>query len=105
MSIEELKLMLSDVFELDMWFPEYSIRNPEFEKSSYSVWALKELTEYVSQKVYPRKEVAVDEIIVITNEFRNKMRRYAQIRQDNNFMFVVAQDILSDVLDVLRATK
>lgn len=98
-------VMLSDVFELDMWFPEYSIRNPEFEKSSYSVWALKELTEYVSQKVYPRKEVAVDEIIVLTNEFRNKMRRYAQIRQDNNFMFVVAQDILSDVLDVLRATK
>ena len=105
MSIEELKLMLSDVFELDMWFPEYSIRNREFEKSSYSVWALKELTEYVSQKVYPRKEVAVDEIIVLTNEFRNKMRRYAQIRQDNNFMFVVAQDILSDVLDVLRATN
>ena len=56
-------------------------------------------------KVYPRKEVAVDEITVLTNEFRNKMRRYAQIRQDNNFMFVVAQDILSDVLDVLRATK
>lgn len=105
MSIEELKLMLSDVFELDMWFPEYSIRNQKFERSSYSVWALQELTEYVSQKIYPRKEAAVDEIIVFTNEFRNKMRRYAQIRQDNNFMFVVAQDILSDVLDVLRATK
>ena len=105
MSIEELKLMLSDAFELDMWFPDYSIRNREFEKSSYSVWALQELTEYVSQKICPRKEAAVDEIIVFTNEFRNKMRRYAQIRQDNNFMFVVAQDILSDVLDVLRATK
>ena len=47
MSIEELKLMLSDVFELDMWFPEYSIRNQEFERSSYSVWALQELTEYI----------------------------------------------------------
>lgn len=56
-------------------------------------------------KSLSKKEVAVDEIIVLTNEFRNKMRRYAQIRQDNNFMFVVAQDILSDVLDVLRATK
>ena len=98
MSIEELKLMLSDVFELDMWFPEYSIRNREFEKSSYSVWTLQEL-------IYPRKEAAVDEIIVLTNEFRNKMRQYAQIRPDNNLMFVVAQDILSDVLDVLRATK
>ena len=105
MSIEELKLMLSDVFELDMWFPDYSIRNREFEKSSYSVWTLQELTEYVSQKICPRKEAAVDEIIVLTNEFRNKMRQYAQIGSDNNFMFVVAQDILSDVLDVLRATK
>ena len=105
MSIEELKLMLSDVFELDMWFPDYSIRNQEFEKASYSVWALRELTEYVTQKIYPRKEAAVDEIIVLTNEFRNKMRRYAQIRPDNNLMFTVAQDILSDVLEVLRAAK
>lgn len=105
MSIEALKLMLSDVFELDMWFPDYSIRNREFEKSSYSVWALRELTEYVTQKIYPRKEATVDEIIVLTNEFRNKMRRYAQIRPDNNLMFTVARDILSDVLEVLRAAK
>lgn len=105
MSIEELKLMLSDVFELDMWFPDYSIRNQEFEKASYSVWALQELTEYVTQKIYPRKEAAVAEIIVLTNECRNKMRRYAQIRPDNNLMFTVARDILSDVLEVLRAAK
>lgn len=105
MSIEELKLMLSDVFELDMWFPDYSIRNQEFEKASYSVWAVKELVEYITQKIYPRKEAPIDELILLTSAFENKMGRYTKLRPENNLMFTVARDISSNVLDVLRAAK
>ena len=105
MSIEELKLMLSDVFELDMWFPDYSTRNQEFEKASYSIWAVKELAEYITQKIYPRKEAPIDELILFTSAFENKMGRYAQLRPENNLMFTVARDISSNVLEILRATK
>lgn len=105
MSIEELKLMLSDVFELDMWFPGYSIRNQEFEKASYSIWAVKELIEYITQKIYPRKEAPINELILLTSAFESKISQYAQIRPENNLMFMVARDILSNVLEVLRAAK
>ena len=105
MSIEELSLMLYDTFQMDVWFPSYSILNKEFERSSYSVWAIDELVEYVTKRLAPRKESSISDIVQITTEFQKKIIEYSQINPNNNLMFSVAQDILTDVLEILRAME
>lgn len=105
MSIEELSLMLYDTFQMDMWFPSYSALNKEFERSSYSVWAINELVEYVTKRLAPRKEGSISDIVQITTEFQKKMAEYSQINPNNNLMFSVAHDILADVLEILRAME
>lgn len=105
MSIEELSLMLYDTFQMDIWFPSYSVLNKEFEKSSYSVWAIDELVEYVTKRLALRKEGSISDIVQITTEFQKKMAEYSQINPNNNLMFSVAHDILADVLEILRAME
>lgn len=105
MSIEELSLMLYDTFQMDVWFPSWSIQNREFERASYSSWAMEELKSYISEKLYPRKTGSIKEFIRITAEFQRKMAEYSQINPNNNLMFVVADHVLSNVLEVLRAME
>lgn len=105
MSIEELSLVLYDTFQMDVCFPSWSILNREFEKSSYSIWAMEELKTYISEKLYPRQSGTIKEFIQITTEFQKKMTEYSQINQNNNLMFSVADNISSNVLEVLRAME
>lgn len=105
MSIEELSLMIYDTFQMDVHFPSWSVLNQEFERASYSVWAMEELKSYISEKLYPRKEGSIKEFIQITTDFQKKISEYSRINPSNNLMFTVANNISKDILEVLRAME
>ena len=43
MSIDQLDLILCDMYKIDIYMPPYFKRREEFEKASYSIWAIDEL--------------------------------------------------------------
>ena len=115
MTIEDLSLILYDTYQMDVYFPKRSILNREFEESSYSVWIIDELKDYISKSIYPRKSASLDEYIQLTTELQRKMSRYSRIRPNHkmlkqqadssNFIFIVADTVLGDVLDLLNSMK
>lgn len=105
MSIEQLDLLLCDVYQMDTWFPSRFKWKKDFQKASYSIWAIDELKRYIADRLYPRKSGSIVEFIRYTSEFYHMMDEFVAIRPDNNFMFSVARDMTTDVLDLLRAMK
>lgn len=105
MSIEQLDLLLSDTYQMDAWFPAHLKLRKEFEKSSYSVWAIDELKRYIVDRLYPQQSGSVDDFIIFVSGFRQMMNHFSKIRPENNFMFSVAVDVSTDVLDILHAMK
>lgn len=105
MSIEQLELILSDTYQMDAWFPFGWKWKKELEKSSYSVWAIDELKRYIVGRLYPKKFGSVEDLIIFVGDFRRMMNQFSKINPDNNFMFSVAVDISTDVLDLLHAMK
>lgn len=105
MSIEQLDLLLCDTYQMDAWFPFGWKWNKELEKSSYSVWAIDELKRYIVDRLYPQQSGSVDDFIIFVSGFRQMMNRFSKIRPENNFMFSVAVDVSTDVLDILHAMK
>lgn len=103
MSIEQLDLLLCDTYQMDAWFPFGWKWKKELEKSSYSVWAIDELERYIVGRLYPKKSGTVEDFIIFVGDFRRMMDRFSKINPDNNFMFSVAADISTDVLDLLHA--
>lgn len=104
MSIEQLGLMLCDMYVLDVHMPP-SFFKTEFQKASYSMWAVDELKGFIASGLYPRKYGTIDEIINLTCEFIGKMNRYIKINPNNALMFSIARDIATDVQEILRAMK
>lgn len=105
MSIEQLELLLCDVYQMDVWFPSRFKWKKDFQKASYSIWAIDELKRYIAGRLYPRKSGSIVQFIRFTSEFYHLMDEFATVRPDNNLMFSVARDIATDVLDLLRAMK
>ena len=101
----QLDLLLCDTYQMDAWFPFGWKWKKELEKSSYSVWAIDELERYIVGRLYPKKSGTVEDFIIFVGDFRRMMDRFSKINPDNNFMFSVAVDISTDVLDLLHAMK
>ena len=91
MSIEQLDLLLCDTYQMDAWFP--------------FGWAIDELKRYIVGRLYPKKSGSVEDFITFVGDFRRIMNQFSKINPDNNFMFSVAADISTDVLDLLHAMK
>ena len=98
-------LLLCDTYQMDAWFPFGWKWKKELEKSSYSVWAIDELKRYIVGRLYPKKSGSVEDFITFVGDFRRIMNQFSKINPDNNFMFSVAADISTDVLDLLHAMK
>ena len=105
MSIEQLDLLLCDTYQMDAWFPFGWKWKKELEKSSYSVWAIDELKRYIVGRLCPKKSGSIEDFIAFVGDFRRMMNQFSKINPDNNFMFSVAVDISTDVLDLLHAMK
>lgn len=70
MSIEQLRLILCDMYLMDLWYPPlFGKWSDEFKKASYSQWAVDELLDYIAEHIYPRTNGSVKEFCELTHEF------------------------------------
>lgn len=76
MSIEQLELILSDTYQMDISFPAIFGHRKEFMRSSYSIWSVNELMEYVSSELYPKNNASIAEIEEIVRCFKSMMSKY-----------------------------
>ena len=105
MSIEQLELILSDTYQMDVSFPMIFGHRKEFMRSSYSIWSVNELLEYVSSELYPKDNASIAEIEEIVRCFKSMMSKYYHMRQDTQLMFSIAINLAENVLDILRAME
>lgn len=108
MSIEQLELILSDTYQMDVSFPMIFGHRKEFMQSSYSIWSVNELLEYVSSELYPKDNASIaeiEEIEEIVRCFKSMMSKYYHMRQDTQLMFSIAINLADNVLDILRAME
>lgn len=105
MSIEQLELILSDTYQMDVSFPTIFGHRKEFMQSSYFIWSVNELLEYVSSELYPKDNASIAEIEEIVRCFKSMMSKYYHMRQDTQLMFSIAINLADNVLDILRAME
>lgn len=57
MSIDQLDLILYDMYRMDAWLPPlFGKWTEDYKKASYSQWAVDELRDFIAERIYPRKE-------------------------------------------------
>lgn len=83
-----------DLFEPDRNWPKY-----EFRKRSYARWAASEILKCIqtNQNIPPMK---------VVEDFVQKTDEYSGIDHDDrndSFIFYIAHDVATDILDILRA--
>ena len=77
----------------------------EFEKASYSIWAIDELKSYIADRLYPRRSGSINEFIKYTNDFIELVSRYSKITPASQLMFSAARNVATNVNDLFRAMK
>lgn len=106
MSIEQLKLILCDMYQMDLWYPPlFGKWSDDFKKASYSQWAVDELVDYIAEHIYPRTNGTVDEFYSLTAEFMRMVSDFSHVNPNTHQMFSVAWKISFDILDLLQAMK
>lgn len=106
MSIDQLELILYDMYHMDAWMPPLFRKwTDEFKKASYSQWAVDELKDFIAEQIYPLTYGSVEEFCELTQEFMMKMARYARVNPQTSQIFQCASSMAADILDLLRAMK
>ena len=55
LSLDELELILFDMYEMDEWLPNPVFDKNGFAKTSNTLWAIGEFRNYVANHIYPPK--------------------------------------------------
>lgn len=106
MTIDELALLLYDVYQMDIWTPPPMFKwKEDFKEASYSDWAVEEFKRYAAKQLYPRTGGTVEEFIEIAREFRDKMIFFSDLNSTNRKLFSIALGMAENILDLLRAMK
>lgn len=103
MSLDQFEMILYDMYQADIWLPPYQGKwRKEFKKTSYSSWAINELQVYITNKIKPRTEVSIDELIDLTYSFSERMYRFSKVNPNTKFIFQTAIQMIDNVLDLLQ---
>ncbi len=106
MSIDQLDLILYDMYRMDAWMPPlFGKWTDEFKKASYSQWAVDELRDFIAESIYPRTSGSIDEFCKLTLEFMTKMSRYSKVNPKTHQIFQSASNMAADILDLLHAME
>lgn len=106
MSIEQLKLILCDMYQMDLWYPPlFGKWSDEFKKASYSQWAVDELVDYIAEHIYPRTYGSIDEFYELTHKFIMKTAHYSRVNPKTSQIFQCASAMAADILDLLHAMQ
>lgn len=106
MSIEELELILYDMYQMDTCMPPlFGMWKGEFKNISYSVWAVDEVKNYIIEQIHPHTYGTVDEFCEITRKFIAKTTRYSKMNSENQQIIQAARDMAINILELLEAMK
>lgn len=106
MDLSQFVNVLYDTFMLDSWTPPiFKMYEKEFKRCSYERFAVDELIQYTKEELYPRLSATVEDYIEITADFKSIMSKFAKVNPRNNYMFKVAYETMTDILDLLHAMK
>lgn len=106
MSIDQFELIIYDTFQMDACMPPlFNKWEEEFKKASYSQWAIGEIINYITKRLYPRTSGTVDEFYIFTQDFMKKMSWYSEVNPKTSKIFRIACDMSADILDLLQAMK
>lgn len=106
MSIDQLELILYDMYRMDAWMPPlFGKWTEDFKRESYSQWAVGELKDYIEEQLYPRTSGSVDEFCDLTGAFMSKMLKYSKVNPETSKIFQAAYNMVADILDLLRAMR
>lgn len=106
MSIDQLDLILYDMYRMDVWMPPlFGKWTDEFKKASYLQWAVDELRDFIAEQIYPRREGSIEEFCKLAHEFMMKTDKYARVDPNTSQIFQSASKIAADILDILQAMK
>lgn len=83
-----------DLFEPGRNWPKY-----EFRKRSYGRWAAEEILKSIQRHRNISPMEVVEEFVLRTNEFSG----IEHDERNDSFIFSVAHDVATDILDILRA--
>ena len=106
MSIEQLDLILYDMYRMDAWLPPlFGKWAEDYKKASYSQWAVDELRDFIAEQIYPRREGSVEEFCKLTREFMMKTAKYSRVNPKTSLIFREASEMAANILDLLNAMK
>lgn len=106
MSIEQFDLILCDLYRVDKWLPPlFGKWIDEYKETSYSLWAIDELRDFIVKRLFPRTEGSIEEFSNLTYEFMTKMSKYSKVNPKTNLMFQTAKQMASNVLELLQAME
>ena len=92
--ISAIEDYMFDLFEPGRNWPKY-----EFNKRSYERWAAKEILKRIQQHPEIPAINLVEEYVLMTDEFSG----IEHDGRNDSFIFSVAHDVATDILDILRA--
>ena len=92
--ISAIEDYMFDLFEPGRNWPKY-----EFNKRSYERWAAKEILKRIQQHPEIPAINLVEEYVLMTDEFSG----IEHDERNDSFIFSVANDVATDILDILRA--
>ena len=96
MYIEAVKILENYIIDL----PEPGLKGKGyvFLQESYTRWAAEELLKDILENE------SVDPVIVVES-FRKKVDRYSTMNTNTSYMFSVAYDVATNILDILLGIK
>ena len=105
LSLDELELILCDMYEMDEWLPNPVFDKKEFAKASNTLWAIGEFRNYVADHIYPQTKTSIKNLEVMARSFTEKMEDFASMNQKNSSIFIAAKIIGENIQDLLYAME
>lgn len=105
LSLEELELILYDMYEMDEWLPNPIFDRKGFTKASNTLWAIGEFRNYVANHIYPQTKTSIKNLEAIAQSFTEKMKGFASMNQQNSSIFTVAKIVGENIQDLLYAME
>lgn len=105
LSMDELELILCDMYEMDEWIPSPIFEKKEFGRVSNSLWAIGEFRNYVAKQIYPETQTSIKSLRELACKFTKKMEVFASMNKKNSSIFMSAKLIGESVQDLLHAME
>ena len=105
MSLDELALILCDMYEMDEWLPNPVFDKKEFTRVSNTLWAIGEFRNYVDDNIFPQTKMSIKNLEAMARSFIEKMDDFASMNQQNSSIFTTAKMVGENIQDLLYAME